>query len=211
MKPNYTTTLGEKSHSTNHPSVVIAGPSGAGKDSVIRQLVQLHPERFQFVVTVTTRPPRRGERDGEDYRFMKRAEFEQRIARNQFFEWAEVYGRLYGSLHSTITNIRAAGKLPLMRVDVQGAERIQKLDPNALLISIVPPSLNTLRQWLEGRGDTAPEEMDSRMNMAAAEIARLKKLKGCHTVLNRPNRLDLTVNEVLKVAAHALRTPHDAL
>ena len=188
-----------RSRPATGPAAVIAGPSGAGKDSVIQRLVQLYPERFQFVITVTTRPPRSGERDGVEYRFMDRAEFERRIADDQFFEWAEVYGRLYGSLYSTIADIRAAGKLPLMRVDVQGAERIQKLAPNALLVSIVPPSLDVLRGWLEGRGDTDPEEMDRRMSMAAEEIARLKKLKGCHEILNVPNNLDLTATTLLNL------------
>jgi guanylate kinase len=149
--------------------LVFAAPAGGGKSTVIRRLREHHPE-WGFSVSATTRAPRPGEVDGREYSYISRAEFERRVANGEFLEHEEVHGDLYGTLIGPTRERIEHGKTLVFDLDVKGALNVKKLFPEALTIFLLPPSLEVLRQRLEGRKTETPEAIARRLSRAAMEM-----------------------------------------
>ena len=151
--------------------VVICGPSGVGKSSLIAKLLEDYPGRCAFVVSDTTRPPRPGETDGVDYFFRSEAEFDGMVDRNEFVEWASVGSHRYGTSSAGVLRVAESGKLCLLDLDVQGVQSLLAMgstfDP--LCIWIAPPSLDVLRARLRARGEENAE-IEARLARATSEI-----------------------------------------
>lgn len=149
--------------------VVISGPSGVGKTSVCDEL--LRRRGFERVVTATTRPPRGEERDGVDYLFLPRAEFERRAREGGFLEWAEVHGNLYGSPRAQADAILRRGRHALLNIDVQGARSVRASGLPCLLVFLLPPSMEVLERRLRKRATDGEETIRRRLEGARAELA----------------------------------------
>ncbi|HEX6017044.1 MAG TPA: guanylate kinase [Burkholderiaceae bacterium] len=153
---------------------VVAAPSGAGKSSLVNALLALDAH-LALSVSHTTRAPRGQEQDGREYWFVDEAQFRDMVARGEFFEWAEVHGHLYGTSRSAIESRLAAGEDVVLEIDWQGALQIKRLFAHAVLIFVLPPSWNELRQRLLRRGEDAPAVVETRMDNARAEVARAEE------------------------------------
>ncbi|MDX1626914.1 MAG: guanylate kinase [Wenzhouxiangellaceae bacterium] len=149
---------------------VVAAPSGAGKTSLIRRMLEAFPD-LAFSVSATTRPPRRGEADGEHYHFLERGEFQDRVEQGRFLEHAEVFGHFYGTDRRHVETLWADGKDVLLDIDVQGAAQVRATHPDACQVFILPPSLAVLRERLTGRNTDAPEVIERRLREARDEMA----------------------------------------
>lgn len=150
--------------------LIISSPSGAGKTTLTRRLLQEFPE-LRFSVSHTTREPRANEVDGQDYHFVTEKAFREIIAEHGFAEWAEVHGNLYGTSLSEIDIARAAGKIGvLFDVDYQGARQIKEKYPDAIGVFILPPSMAELRRRLDGRGSDDAQSRQLRFDKAREEI-----------------------------------------
>ncbi len=150
--------------------LVLAGPSGAGKGTIGKQLLERDP-RLAWSVSATTRAPRAGEVDGVDYRFLRRDEFEALRDAGGFLEWFEVYGQLKGTPRDQVESRLRAGEDVLMEVDVQGAMAIRDQIPDALLVFVRPPSREVQHERLRARGTDDDEQLARRMDQADAEEA----------------------------------------
>ncbi len=153
--------------------MVLTGPSGAGKGTLVERLLEARPDCI-FAVSSTTRPIRTGETDGVEYRFVDRPEFEQRIKRDYFLEWAEVHGNLYGTPGEEVAQLEQMGRVVLLDIDVQGGESVRRVRPDAVTVFIYPPSLESLRQRLARRGTDGPEVVAQRLANAPGEMAQWK-------------------------------------
>ncbi|MFL5895769.1 MAG: guanylate kinase [Thermoleophilaceae bacterium] len=147
--------------------LVITGPSGVGKGTLIRLLLDRFPT-MALSVSATTRAPRPGEQDGVDYRFMGADEFQRRVENGEFLEWAEYAGNRYGTLRSELE--RAVDVL-VLEIEVQGARQVRERVPQAVSVFIAPPSGDALRERLIGRGSDAPEQIERRLAVAEEEMA----------------------------------------
>ena len=152
--------------------VVLVGPSGVGKSSIVHALRELHPDLW-FSVSVTTRAQRPGEVDGLDYRFISNEEFDRMIAAGELLEWAEIHGGTHrsGTPRAPIERRLAAGQPALLELDLQGARAVRGTLPEALLVFIAPPSWEVLVARLVGRGTEPPEVVARRLNTARQELA----------------------------------------
>lgn len=151
---------------------ILAAPSGAGKSSLIRALLERHRnDSMQVSVSCTTRAPRPGEVDGEHYHFLSEAEFKAKIDNNEFYEWAHVFGNYYGTSRVYIEQTLARGIDVFLDIDWQGARQVREANPQTQSIFIVPPSLETLEQRLRARGQDSAEVIASRMAKAQAEMS----------------------------------------
>ena len=177
--------------------VVISGPSGVGKDVMIDRMIESDRIGFHFTVTATTRDPRPGEKDGINHHFVTVDDFVNLIANDDLLEWAQVYGNYYGVPKKQVRDALTAGNHVIMRVDVQGAKRLSEIIPEALLIFIIPPSLDVLKNHLEKRGVDLEVEMTKRLAAANEEISQANLFD--FTVTNEEGRLDDTVNEVVEI------------
>lgn len=149
--------------------MVIAAPSGAGKTSIARALVERHGD-VVFSVSATTRPPRGYERDGVDYYFVDDAGFDRLIADGELIEWAVVHGRRYGTLRRAVSRALERGQTVVLDIDVQGARQIREAFPEAVLVFIVPPSAEELGRRLVFRGSEAAAERQRRLENARREL-----------------------------------------
>ena len=149
---------------------MITGPSGVGKGTLIRTLRDRMPE-LELAVSATTRRPRPGETQGEDYWFLTDEEFERRVAEGAFVEHAKYSGRRYGTLRSELERRIGAGHPVVLEIEVQGARQIRRTMPEALQIFIAPPSADVLRTRLLGRGTDSPEDVEARLSTARGELA----------------------------------------
>jgi len=152
---------------------VVAAPSGAGKSSLVKALLELDA-KLAVSVSHTTRAPRGQEQHGREYWFVSEAEFRTKIEHDDFLEWAEVHGNLYGTSQAAIQTRVEAGEDVVLEIDYQGAMQVKRLFPSAVLIFILPPSWEELRQRLLRRGDTEPAVIEERMANARAEVAQAK-------------------------------------
>jgi guanylate kinase len=148
---------------------VVSSPSGGGKGTLIRRVLQLMPD-LSYSVSYTTRAPRNGEMEGREYYFVNRQTFEEMVAANQFLEWACVHGNLYGTARQQVANETRGGLDIVLEVDVQGAESIRKLMLGTVSIFILPPSYEILKQRLIARGTDTPEELEVRLRNAPDEL-----------------------------------------
>lgn len=176
------------------PLFVISGPSGAGKGTVVREVLKLRTDIWLSVST-TTRPIRPGERQGVHYNFVSPREFLARRDRGEFLESAEVYGNYYGTPRPPVEQALGRGRSVLAELDIQGAQAVKRAKPDAVLIFIEPPSLDELFLRLRGRGTEDHETLSKRMRAAYEEV----KNKGLydHIVVN--DVLEEAVGEVLRI------------
>ena len=148
---------------------VVAAPSGAGKSSLVNALLELD-SHLALSVSHTTRAPRGQERNGREYWFVDEAEFRAMVARSEFFEWAQVHGNLYGTSRKAIQQRLENGEDVVLEIDWQGALQIKLIFTHTVLIFILPPSWDELRQRLQRRGEDRPEVIEQRMANARAEV-----------------------------------------
>jgi guanylate kinase len=151
----------------------VAAPSGAGKSSLVKALLELD-SRLAVSVSHTTRAPRGQEQHGREYWFIDEPAFRSMIDRGEFFEWATVHGNLYGTSRIAIEARLARGEDVVLEIDWQGAQQIKQLFPHAVLIFILPPSWDELRQRLQRRGEDRPEVIERRMANARHEVAQAR-------------------------------------
>ena len=176
--------------------VVVSGPSGVGKDATLG-LLQERDSSFHFVVTATTRPIRPGETDGVDYHFVSVGDFAEMIDHGELLEHAVVYGQYYGIPKQQVREAMASGKDVIMRIDVQGAATVRKLVPNAVTIFLVAESEEELERRLRERKTERADNLKMRITTARQELRRLSEFD--YVVINRDNRLDETVDDVLSI------------
>jgi guanylate kinase len=162
--------------------IVISGPSGVGKDTILRRLFQLAP-KLKYSVSYTTRPPRPGEVDGQSYTFVTEGEFTRLIEAKEFLEWAKVYDHYYGTSRQRVEEALARGEDIILKIDVQGASFVKKRKPDGLFIFITPPSTEELLQRLTGRNTEDPAALERRQRAALVELGLAKDYE--HVVCNR--------------------------
>lgn len=186
--------------------VIVSGPSGVGKDTVIASLclVPTQPERY-FVVTCTTRPRREYEVDGVHYHFLTAEEFDRKRDAGGFLEANLVHSHWYGTPRDEVRSALLAGRDAILKIDVQGAAVVKQKVPEALLVFLVPPSLEDLFQRLQARATESADELDIRQRNAALELARQDDYD--HVVLNETGQIAKTaarVDEIIRSekAAH---------
>jgi len=153
---------------------VVAAPSGAGKSSLVKALMELDAQ-VRPSVSHTTRAPRGQEKHGREYFFVSAPEFDQMVASNSFLEWAHVHGQRYGTSRKAIEDRIAQGADVVLEIDFQGAIQIKKIFTNAVLIFILPPSWDELKSRLHNRGEDAPEVIALRLRNAAEEMAKVQE------------------------------------
>ncbi len=153
--------------------IVVAAPSGAGKSSLVKALLELD-SHLDVSVSHTTRAPRGQEQDGREYWFIDEADFRRKVAQGDFFEWAEVHGHLYGTSRKAIEERLARGEDVVLEIDWQGALQIKQIFGHAVLIFILPPSWAELRQRLTRRGEDGAEVIARRMENARIEVAQAR-------------------------------------
>lgn len=176
--------------------IVLSGPSGVGKDTVLQRMKE-RGLPFHFVVTATTRPRRPGEVDGVDYIFVSHDEFAEMIERDELLEYAIVYGDYKGIPKEQVRQALASGKDVIMRIDVQGAETIRNLCPDALLIFLATESEEQLVERLKARKTESPEGLKLRIATARQELKRIDLFD--YFVINAELRLDDTVDTILAI------------
>jgi len=153
---------------------VVAAPSGAGKSSLVKALLELD-SRVQPSISHTTRPPRGQEKHGREYLFVTAEEFDAMVAADAFVEWAHVHSQRYGTSKKAIEERMRAGADVILEIDFQGAIQIKNIYSNAICIFILPPSWDELRSRLERRGEDRPDIIEMRMQNAKAEVAHVDK------------------------------------
>ncbi len=171
--------------------IVFTGPSGVGKGTVLRTLLLRHPE-LNLSISATTRAPRPGEAEGQQYYFMTRSQFEAMVAQNEFLEWAEFAGNLYGTPSIPVFSKIASGQRVILEIELEGARQVRKTAPEALQIFIKPPSLSELENRLRSRGQDSEESISRRLARAKVELASESEFDVCLT------------NEVLEATVTAL-------
>lgn len=149
--------------------LILSAPSGGGKTTIARLLLERRPD-LGYSVSCTTRSPRPGEVEGKDYYFLTREEFVRRRELGEFAECAEVHGRLYGTLRSEIERILGNGKHVILDIDVQGARQIQRAFPRAVTVFVLPPSGEVLLERLRGRKSESPQQLVVRLHSALEEL-----------------------------------------
>ena len=178
--------------------VIISGPSGVGKDTIIAAMRRLPgAAAHHYVVTCTTRAPRPGEVDGIDYRFLAPEAFERMREEAGFLECAEVHGNWYGTPRDSVRAALAAGRHVVLKIDVQGAATVKREVPDALLIFLMPPSTEELFSRLRARGTESDHELEIRQRDAMDELARRDDYD--HVVENRTGEIDRTAAAIARI------------
>lgn len=149
--------------------IVITGPSGVGKGTLMQKLLERHPELY-YSVSATTRSPRPGEINGQNYYFVDRSQFEKLVAQGEFLEWAEFAGNYYGTPRAEVLEKIKSGKLVVLEIELEGARQIRRSYSSALSIFILPPTFLELENRIRGRGQDSEEAIARRLNRAQAEI-----------------------------------------
>jgi len=178
--------------------IVISGPSGVGKDTLIRRLLELD-KNLRYSVSCTTRPPRPGEVDGVNYTFVTHEKFHQLIDQGAFLEYATYDGNLYGTVIERVERAREAGYDIVLKIEVQGAEQVRANVPDALFIFVVPPSTRELERRQEMRNSESAQDMASRRKIAEREMTYISRYD--HVVVN--DELERAVAEVLAIIREA--------
>jgi guanylate kinase len=178
---------------------VITGPSGVGKGTLIRGLME-RLAALELSVSATTRAPRPGEHDGEHYHFLTREQFDARVDAGDFVEHADYAGRSYGTLRSELEARVRAGVPVVLEIEVQGARQVRAAMPEAVQVFIAPPSLAALRTRLIGRGTDDPEEVERRLRVAEQELGAQPEF--AHVVVN--DRLDEALDALTAIVSGEL-------
>ena len=192
--------------------IIISGPSGVGKDTIIDALRRRERDTGRdgdrhYVVTCTTRAPRNGEVDGVDYQFIGRDEFLRLHAERGFLEANEVHGNWYGSPRDQVRQALVAGRDVILKIDVQGARVVKEQVTEALLIFVVPPSLETLFDRLRARATETAEDLEVRQRDAAVELARQNDYD--HVVTNETGQVERTAERIDEIIADEHRREPD--
>ena len=173
---------------------MITGPSGVGKGTLIRGLLERVPE-LELSVSATTRRPRAGERDGIDYHFLTPEEFEQHVTAGDFLEHAPYSGNRYGTLRSEVERRLKEGRPVVLEIELQGARQVRQAMPDAVAVFVAPPSRDALRARLIGRGTDTPEQVDERMRTAERELEAQPEFS--HVVVN--DRLEQATDRLVAI------------
>ncbi len=186
--------------------VVLSSPSGAGKDAVLTRMKKLgYP--LEYITTVTTRHQRVKERDTVDYHFVSTERFQEIISNNGLLEWANVYGNWYGVPKQPVEQALNKGKDVIVKVDIQGAATIKKTLPQAILIFLLPPSMEELVVRLKQRHTESPFDLDLRLKTAEEEVKQLPQFD--YVVVSRENKVDLAVADIKAIiTAEKCRVTH---
>jgi len=179
--------------SSNQLLIVLSGPSGVGKDALLKKMKeQKYP--FHYVVTVTSRPRRKGERDGVDYHFISQQEFQQMIDNGELLEWANVYGNYYGVPRREISQALSKGMDVIVKVDVQGAATIRRISPQTVFIFLRPPSMEELELRLRQRHTESARDLAVRLRKAEEEMNSLPLFD--HVLTSHQGKLDEVISQV---------------
>ncbi|MFC5301730.1 guanylate kinase [Azospira restricta] len=173
---------------------IVAAPSGAGKTTLVRMLLENDPG-IRLSISYTTRPPRPGEADGREYNFVDMETFRDMVARGDFLEWAEVHGNCYGTSRPWIAAEMAAGRDVLLEIDWQGAQQVRRQFPEAIGVFVLPPSLAVLRQRLTGRGTDSNEVIARRLAAAQDEMRHVTEFE--YVIIN--DKLEQALADLLAV------------
>ena len=175
--------------------MIISGPSGVGKDAVIEAMRRREPPYPRsYVITVTTRDRRRNEIDGTHYHFLSVDDYQRLVAVEGLLEASEVHQHWYGTPRDQVQSALSAGNDAILKIDVQGADKIRARIPDALLIFVVPPSMDELERRLVNRGTEPPRDLDIRLRNARIEMARQGEFD--HVVVNETDQIDATAEEI---------------
>lgn len=185
--------------------IVISGPSGVGKDTVIDRMRELHRDMY-FAVTATTRPRRPGEIDGVHYFFYGREEFGPKLTTGEFIESAEVYGHFYGVPRTPIRHALQDGQDVVVKVDPQGAATFRRITPNGIFIFIAPPTMEDLAYRLRTRKTDDPDALIRRLRTAERELATVELFD--YVVFNEDGQQDKTVAEIMAILLAEKRRIH---
>ena len=173
--------------------LVLSGPSGVGKDLLLTRLREAG-RPYHFTVTATTRPQRSGEHDGVDYHFVSTRQFESMIANEELLEWANVFGNYYGVPKTQVMDAMARGQDVILKIDVQGAETVRGLAPEALFIFLAPPSDAELERRLRGRDTESDDALNTRIEQARHELQEAEKFD--YTVVHHTDATDEAALEI---------------
>jgi len=176
--------------------VVLTGPSGVGKSTIAREVVKRTGAVFS--VSATTRPPRQGETEGVDYRFVDRPTFEAMIRKGQLLEWAEVFGEYYGTPADVVNEAKRAGETILLDIDVQGGLQVREKLPNATFVLIVPPDKEILAERLRRRRSESDEQFRTRLAKATEEVAAAEA-SGVYRQVVVNDELERAVRQVVEI------------
>ena len=188
--------------------VIISGPSGVGKDTIIDALRRRpHDPEYHYVVTCTTRATRPGEADGVDYHFLDRETFAAQRAAGEFLEANEVHANWYGTPRRQVREALGAGRDVILKIDVQGAQVVKEKVPGALLIFLIPPSLEDLFHRLRSRATENADELELRQRNAAIELARQEDYD--YVVTNETGQVERTAQRIDEIIADEHRTHPD--
>ena len=174
--------------------VVVSGFSGAGKGTVLAQVLARRPDLY-FSVSFTTRPPRQGEQDGVNYHFVTREEFQARIDRGEFLEYAEYVGNYYGTSMQVIREKLEQGIDVILEIEIQGAAKVREKMPEAVSLFLVPPSFEELSRRLRSRGTDSEEKIQQRLEVARREVREIEQYD--YIVVN--DTVDRAVEEILAI------------
>ena len=174
--------------------MVVSGPSGSGKSSIVKEL--LDRLDLDFSVSVTTRLPRPGERHGDHYNFVSRRDFEAMVENGDLLEWAMYNNRYYGTPGAPIEQAVAEGRDILLEIELQGARQIREHRPDAVMFFVAPPSMDELERRLRRRGDTTEEDIEDRLDIAESEMQEAPTLFD-HVIVNVD--LDKAVEDIVRL------------
>jgi len=182
--------------------IVVSGPSGAGKGTLIQEVRSRLPD-LAVAVSATTRPRRPGERDGREYYFLTPDEFERRVAAGDFLEWVTYAGRRYGTLRSEVERILAAGSSVVLEIELRGARAVRAALPDCVAVFIRPPRLEDLAERLTERGTESPEEVAARLAESAVEMQAEGEFD--HVVIN--DEVARAAEALTRIVDEATRVP----